>query len=323
MGLIRSGAVIALSSVLFLTLFLGNGLLTLTWSLEYDNVAPHVQNFSGGIFEDLGVRENIINDYQLMEDYCGSYDAYPYNRDEISLKVPCDIIRLGPDSVVNYSVSKFFYDVYNKEYDCSFWKCVKEADNGIFVLISAKANDYWKSKFKLAILASVILAGLLLLVLESKYSLFTITGILMMFSAFPYMKLNWVFGFLPEGSLTGLFVALFTKSYNVFLIMTIIGAVLLAIGIAFEFLGFGLKLSKLFGLFKSKDKVEEKETEDKGKKGDVALGEQSPVVSSKSPVEDREMFTKDEVKEIVRDEIEKIKTEKKIRGKVRKDMKEE
>jgi len=304
MGLIRSGLVVTVASVLFLSLFLGNAFLTLDWSLEYETVQPHIVDFTSNTVKDLGIQKVLENGYPLMQLHCQSYPSFIYSDDSISMEIPCDVISQGVDPMINYGVEKIVEESYYREYNCSFFKCLKE-ENGEFVLVSKTAKDYWNSKFKLSLIVSVLLIALLVLIMEKKHASLTITGILMVVAALPFRKLNWVINLLPDGNITDLVLAFFTKSYNVFLIMIIIGVSLFAIGIAFEFLGFGLKFSKFIGLFKKK-------SEDKGKKGDVSFSEATG-----------ETFTKEEVAEIVREELEKDKKKKKLRRKVKSIIKKE
>lgn len=299
MGLIRSGVVVTLASVLFLALFLGNAFLTLSWSLEYDNVKPQVTTFANSMIDEVGFRSALESNYELMQVYCTSYPSFVYSDDSFSVDIPCSEIEKGPENVISYSIENVIEDFYYKSYECSFFECLKNQKEP-FVLVSEKAKDYWVSKYKFALVAIIVLFFLLLLVMESKHSSLTVTGILMVVSALPFRKLNWAINLLPDGSVTDLFMAFFTKSYNVFMIMTIIGASLFAIGIAFEFLGFGLKFSKFIGLFKKK-----KSGSDKSKKGETLLTE--------AP---EKKFTKEEVQEIVREEILKEHSREKLRSQV-------
>lgn len=281
MGLIRSGLVVTVSSILFLSLFLGNTFLTLSWSLEYDNVEPQITAFATNMIIDQGFKESIEENRAYMKTYCIEYDSFIYSQDGITLEIPCEIIAQGTNSIIDYGVSTMIEDLYYKTYDCSFWECLKQ-DSTSFVLVSEKSKEYWSDMYSYSLFATIAIFLLLLLVIEAKHSTLTITGVLMIVASYPFRKLNWVLGFLPDGNLTDLFLALFAKSYNVFLITMIIGFALFAVGIGFEFLGFGLWFSKLIGAFKK----------DKKKKGKVKLSS-----------DDEKKFSKEEVKEIVKEAL--------------------
>lgn len=281
MGLIRSSLVITVSTILFLSLFLGNAFLTLSWSLEYDNVEPQITIFATTMINDLGFKQSIEDNREYMKTYCMQYDSFIYSQDGITLEIPCEIIAQGTNAIIDYGVSTIIEDLYYKTYDCPFWECLKQ-DSTSFVLVSEKSKEYWGSLYSYSIFATIALFLLLLLVIESKHSTLTITGVLIIVASYPFRKLNWVLGFLPEGGLTDLFLALFAKSYNVFLITIIIGFALFAIGIGFEFLGFGLWFTKLIGAFKK----------DKEKKGKVSLTS-----------DNENKFSKEEVKEIVKEAL--------------------
>jgi len=290
MGLIRSSLVITVSTILFLSLFLGNAFLTLSWSLEYDNVEPQITNFASEMISDLGFKETISENKEYMKTYCIEYDSFIYSQDGITLEIPCEIIAQGTNSIIDYGIKTMIEDLYYKTYNCSFWECLKQ-DSEPFVLVSEKSKDYWGDMYFYSIFATIVMFLLLLLVIESKHSTLTITGVLMIVASYPFRKLNWVLGFLPDGRLTDLFLALFAKSYNVFLITMIIGFALFAIGIGFEFLGFGLWFTKLIGAFKKDKKKEEK------------------IKSTSNKNEGK--FSKDEVKEIVKEAIIEEEKEKK------------
>ena len=291
MGFIRGSVVVLVSSLLFLTLFLGNAFLTLSWSLEYNNLETNANNVAVQAFDTLGIKEEIESNYNLMVIYCDNQEAFDFSSQGINIPIPCYEIAKGPEAVIQYSVSNALHDLYYRTYDCSFFECLKTGD-GPYVLVSEVAMNYWKSKFKICLLGSILLFVLMFIFIEKKHSTLTVTGILMILSALPFRKLNWLLAFLPEGNLTEMVLSFFTRSYNVFLIMTIIGVSLFAVGIAFEFLGIGLKITKFF--------TKEKATKEKEKKGSV------PMIAT----EEKESFTKEEVKEIVREELRKVKEKK-------------
>ena len=218
MGLIRSGAVVFFSGLLFLSLFLGNAFLTVSWSLEYESVEPHLNELAASMIADLNIDQTIENNYEIMQLYCETGETYDLIENEIDINIPCSIIDQGSQQVIEYGIKEAIKNIYYQEYECEFWDCIKSTDT-IFVLISETAKDYWHSKFYLTILASAILFTLLVIFIESKKSALTITGALMLVSSIPFRKINWALSLLPEGNFTELFSIFFTRSYNVFLTM--------------------------------------------------------------------------------------------------------
>lgn len=253
MGMIRSGLAIFLSSILFISIFFGNVFLTLTWSLEYDNVEPVVLDFANKLVDDMGFLEILDENYDMMLIYCEGYDSFDFTYDGGDISIPCSEIERGTDAVSEYVISDFIDNVYYRDYNCSFFECIKE-EGQPYVLISEKARDYWSSKFRLTLLISAIILGLMFLVFSSKHSVLIVAGILSAISALPFRKVNWLVGLLPSGNFADLLQAFFTKSYNVFMIMLIVGGSLLFLGLMFEFLGWGIGISKFFGLFNKKKK---------------------------------------------------------------------
>ncbi len=301
MGFIKSGIVIFLSVVLFLSLFLGNSFLTLSWSLEYETVSPNLASFANSFIDDVGVLEILTNNYGVMEVYCLSNSNFPLNQDDFNLEIPCDVINQGVGDVISYGIDAFVSQIYYKNYDCSFWECLK-VENTPYVLVSEKARVYWKSLFYWALLLSCVLFVLLFLFTDSKNSPLTIAGILMIIAALPFRKLNWVMSFIPDSSLFDLATVFLSRAYNVFLIMVIIGIILFAVGIAFHFFGFGMKISNFISwLFNKKEK-----------KGEIPLNE-----------EGKEKFTKEEVKDIVKEEVANSKKKENLRDHVKDLVKEE
>lgn len=272
MGLIRSGVVIALSFLLFLSVFVGNIFLTLSWSLEYENVEPLVSEFGASIVDDSGVSRMLENDYPLMMDYCNSNSGnYNFSGGGLILDIPCSEVSVGPENVVQYGVDKIVENFYYREYDCSFFECLKN-EGQPYVLISEKARSYFNSNFNWILMVSIVLFILLFLFVESKGTAFIISGILISFAALPFRKFNWILSFLPKGNVSEFFLAFFTKSYNVFMIMIIIGIALLIMGISFHFLGWGIKMSEFFR--KHLDSKVSKGI-DQNKKGEVSFSESS------------------------------------------------
>ena len=297
MGLIRSGAVIFISTLLFLSVFIGNLFLTLSWSLEYDNVQPIVADFANNVIENHGIEEALNQSYDMMIIYCQDFDPYNFSKDGIDVDIPCSEIAKGPENVIEYGVSSLVDDFYYKEYNCSFFDCIKK-DNQPYVLVSEKARDYFRSKFNITLLISIIVFVLLFLLVESKSAAFIISGVLISFSALPFRKFDWILSFLPKGDVSDFFLSFFTKSYNVFLIMLIIGISFFIIGIALHFLGWGIKLSEFF----------RRHTKDKANKDDVSKNKKGDMPLSETTEEKPEGFEKREIRKL-KEEVLKLKEE--------------
>lgn len=298
MGFIRSGVVIFFSVILFVALFLGNLFLTLSWSLEYETAKPQLSEYAEGLIDEFEIRTTLNENYDEMTEDCLIESIYILEQGEFYIEIPCDIVSKGPQEVISYGIDTSIYNIYYKEYTCSFWECLKE-ESTPFVLVSEKSQNYWQTLFYWALLISIIIFVLMFLFSDSKNSPFIISGILMAATAFPFRKIDWVLKFVPDSSFFNVISVFFTKSFNVFLIMTIIGVFLFLVGIAFNLFGVGMKISGFFS------KVFNRE-----KKGEVSLGEDEEI-------------TKEDVKDLVKEEVEKAKGKEKLRSHVKNLVKDE
>src|SRR3989339_535736 len=165
MGFIRSILLIGVSILLFLSLFIGNIFLTLSWSLEYETVKPQMITLVEDLANnELGLFESVNKDFYLMTTYCQNNSEYVFAQEGYTFVIPCENILLGPEEVIKYGIANLVTQMYYEEYDCNFWECVKLADKP-FVLVSEKAKDYWKSKFYLILMITIGLIILSVLIL--------------------------------------------------------------------------------------------------------------------------------------------------------------
>ncbi|MFH1710962.1 MAG: hypothetical protein ABH840_01495 [Nanoarchaeota archaeon] len=248
MGLIRSGLVLFLGILLFVSFLAMNTFVTFSSSLSYENVREGVYPLVQGL-GDSSLPEDIVEDLNLTkiaegekfraENYCQRQNmtVYNFSYKGFIIDIPCETIYLGVDSIINETISDVVYGIYYTRYDCNFWSCFSE-NQFPFFLISQKAHDYWKGKFYLLLIVSLILAVLIFLFIESRSNAPIIIGILLALSALPILKLSSLFSaFLgqPMSFIIGIF---FIKANVVFWISFIIGLVLIAIGIASRIMNF-------------------------------------------------------------------------------------
>jgi len=247
MGFIRGGLLIIAGVLLFLLFLAGNSFLTLSLSLNYENIEPELFSVIETFVEDeADIKEEIENQYPFMEDFCQNNSEFVFNSKEVGqvFVIPCDVVFQGYDSILEYSIESYVEKIYYQEYDCGFWDCLGKADIPFF-LISAKAKSYWNNKFYFSLIISVVLVALMFFLVEKKTNLLVIVGGLLAISALPFMKINWALSFFNKSFLQ-FFTIFFSKAYSVFLISFIFGIVLLGIGILLKFVGVGLWISNLF-----------------------------------------------------------------------------
>lgn len=241
MGFIRGGLLIIVSILLFFSLLIGNASLTLTSSLEYENVKSELSSS----LEELTGRE-----------YCQGNQTYTVTYKGYEIEVPCEILLQMPEPILEEVFNDSIEKIYYSEYDCNFWDCFEKTNNPLF-LISQKAKDYWKRTFFISLLASLILIILTILLIEKKINLPILTGILIIMSSLPLLIFRGVFS--SSKSLVFQIISLFfSQSYNVFIVMLIIGIAILTLGIAAKLFGFGFKLFHF--VKKIKEKAQTKTT---------------------------------------------------------------
>ena len=227
--MIRGGLLFFAGILFLISLIIGNILLTMSMSLNYEDVKIGLSN---------SAKENINSDFSQeiskMQRDCQNKSEYPLNLNSWNLdsvSVPCNIVSQGQEPVVNYVVGKSIEVEYYKEYNCNLFDC---PFSGIapFVYVSQHAKNYWNRWFYYSLIASLILIAVMFLLIEKKRSIFINVGTLMVFSSLPLLVLNWLVSSFNFADI------LFSKSKIVFWIIFIFGLVLISIGIALRFWGF-------------------------------------------------------------------------------------
>jgi hypothetical protein len=245
MGLLRGTALIIISSIFFIALLLSNLFLTLSWSLEHETLYPELQEIAKETLNEYNIIPEINSDFEQLELYCYDKEFYAFNSGKYSFKIPCEIIKQGKDATIEYSVGSFINETYYKGYDCEILECIK-TENQPFVLVSEKTKDYFNEKFKMALLASIILFLTLFFLSKKKSNGLMSAGILVAISAVPFKGIKWIASLFNNSIIFEFIGVFFSKAHNVFLIMLISGLILFLIGLGLATMKYGLKLSKLF-----------------------------------------------------------------------------
>lgn len=261
MGFIRGfGAV--LFSILLLVSFLAMNLsLTFNLSLQYNNVKNQVGDaIKDYAYEDFDLEKGVQELYPLMQTYCNANPGQEYllNQESQTVSISCDSVSKGSEAIIDDALEGLIENVYYKEYNCNFFDCLKEEGLPLF-LISEKAKNYWKQKFVLALITSLVLIAVLLLLVEKKHNAFIISGSILALSSLPFIGFG---SFLSSiDSLILVFVNIFfSKAKEVFVISIISGITLIIIGLLMKFFTVGLKLSEWIEKIKAKkDKKPEEE----------------------------------------------------------------
>ncbi len=253
MGLIRGGFVLFLGVLLFVAFLSLNTFATLSLSLQHGNVKDEIlpliygfgdpaskisKAFGMGEFNFSQASDSAIAQMRMI---CQNTNItnYSFTYQGSNITISCATLQSGgKDAVLNETISGFIDSFYYKEYNCGFFDCLKEKQLPLF-LVSQKAHDYWKGKFYLLLLVSLILVVLILLFMENRINAPIIIGILLALSAIPILKLSALFSFIlgePASLLIGIF---FSGASRVFWISFILGLVLIALGFASKIMNFG------------------------------------------------------------------------------------
>ncbi|MBA7707240.1 hypothetical protein ES703_116109 [subsurface metagenome] len=164
MGAIRGVLLVFVSVLLFLVLLVGNTFLTLSLSLNYNNVKPELVS-TIGIFvgdgmsfiieETVGKKVESIEDdlsdeinknLEIMEEYCQNNSDYVFSYEGNTFVIPCSVVSQGSEAIIEEGITNIVDDFYYAEYNCGFWDCFEKTGSPFF-LISQKAKNYWNSKF--------------------------------------------------------------------------------------------------------------------------------------------------------------------------------
>jgi hypothetical protein len=274
MGFIRGGLLTIVCILLFISLLAGGVFLTFSNSLAYENVRPEISAIVEDIIqEEIGLKGGLEDEFALMQEYCENDSGSVLLEEGYTVEIPCEVVSQGLDSVINYSVNTLIEEAYYKDYECSFWDCLKEEGIPLF-LVSAKAKSYWHSRFYFTLIASLILAFLAFLLIEKKTSFPILLGVFVIVSSLPLLKIEWV-GSLFGDTFGGVVSVFFSQAHSVFWTMLVIGIVLIVLGILLKIFLFDFikrKFSKeevkdIIQKEVSKAKVEVKKTKPAAKPG--------------------------------------------------------
>jgi len=266
------------SIALFLSFFAGNTFLTLSMSLDHDNVQTELTDILNDIVRNqTAIAKNIDADLRNMQIYCQNNTEFVYKEDDYVVSVPCDVVANGSEAIISYSVSQLVEESYYKEYDCKFWDCSYDPP---FHLVSLKAQKYWQGWFYWMLALSIILVAASFILIENKHNLPFLIGGLLIIASLPFVRVVWLFSLLGYWEFLQFFELFFSKSYNVFLISFITGIVLIGVGVVLKFLGIGRFFGKLLGSKSGKvevdktqlkEEIKEEIKEEKKKKEMISL----------------------------------------------------
>jgi len=256
MGFIRGGLIVIISILLFIIFLAGGVFLTVTLSLQYENVydrlSPIIQDTLG---EEIGVdiASEIEKEIGSMEIQCEDYpEGYVFSEQGYTITLSCDTLTQGTAAIVSSGVDSLIEAAYYKEYTCDFWKCFEEEEIPLF-LISEYAKNYWRAKFYLALGIAIVLMVALFFLFRKKQNIFIVPGILLIVAALPFLRIGALVSISGDRMILELLSIFFSKAKSVFRISFFIGIGFIAVGFVFKLFLVGFKLSRLFHREESKE----------------------------------------------------------------------
>lgn len=253
MGLLKGGLMYVLSGLLILSLFAGNLFLVMNMSLTYENVNSH---FSKLIREQTNIEQEIGNTFEAMENYCEENEDYVLEASGYTISIPCSKVAEGEEAVIEESINDVIDQIYYSENSCSsFFECIASSETAIF---SQQTKDSMIKYFYISLIISLILAGAMFFITDSRIGFPITLGFLLILSSLPLVAVNFILPYF-ENSALSVVSALFSYSYTLFLILLFVGVISIALGFGLKFMIAGFKISKLFSGFKIKSKVSKSE----------------------------------------------------------------
>ncbi len=274
MGFFRGAGLVIVLVFLFIALLLAGIFASVSLSLNYENVQPRIHSIATEIIETQIGAESIANQLiPYLNVFCKTNTEVVHNFEGYTFVFPCTVIGEGRESIINYSINYLVNDFYYEEYNCSFVKCFENSKVPLF-LVSDYARQFWKSIFLKSLIASLILAGLTVLLVERKANASILTGSLLVASSLIILTLEKIGTFVAGIVLSPVALALskedttsvlsqvvamfFSESYRVFLWMFALGLILIIVGIIFRLTGIGIKINQKIEEIKQKASGEEK-----------------------------------------------------------------
>jgi len=239
MGAVKGILLVIVSVLLFVVFLLGNVLLTLDKSLDYETIKPElVSNVKEVIEDKINISKIIDEKFEAMELYCLNNSEFIFSEESYTFVIPCDVVAGGTDVVIDYSIGSFVDKFYNGEI---------EYDGFDFVKLKDSVNSY----FYIALVVALVLFVLVFFLVEVKSNAFIISGSLLTISSLPLIKIEQFLSWIPF-DFAEFFIVFFSEANTVFLISFITGLVVLAVGIVMKFFGVGFKIFDFVNKFNKK-----------------------------------------------------------------------
>jgi len=273
MGVIRGGVLVLIAVLLFLSFFSLNLLWSVSSSLQYEHVEKEASVLVKDSMSEMGLAnltEIVRQNYPLIQAYCMNNSEYVLSYEGYTIDLQCSLVSQSQDAVVDELIKDTIHGIYYTKYDCNFIDCFDKYPVPLF-LISEQYYKLLADKLYLSLIACIVLFALVFLLVEKKTNAFILSGILLIVSSLPFIKLDYFLSLLQDKMIFQLLWIFLSQSFYVSIKLLIIGVALLAFGILLDIFKVGLFFSRLFSKAGKKEKEkpikkEEKKTAKKPKK---------------------------------------------------------
>jgi hypothetical protein len=253
MGAIRRIFLVIVSVLLFLSFICVNLFGILSLSLTYNNVENQSVSVIQNSLSGLNVTDKIQEVYPLIKSVCQTNPNYVFSVTNYSIDIPCDVALQGTNAIAKEGAKNIVHQIYYTKYDCNFLDCAKSTQLPLF-LLSEKAYNFWKEKFRISLIVSFVLLILLLLLVERKANMPILSGILLAISSLPFIKLDILLNTFSNKMISQFLKIFFSQSFYFSLRALIVGIVLIGLGIIFKIFNIGFFISNLISKIKKPEK---------------------------------------------------------------------
>lgn len=286
MGVIRGILSVIVTVLLFLSFIAGILLLTLSLSLNYNNLQKEaIPAVKDAIQEEYNLAEQVDIEYPLIETYCKENADYVFSYEQFTIDVPCNVALQGTDAILDEGIRDIVHNIYYKEYNCGFLDCFKQSEVPLF-LVSQKSYNFITYEFYLILAISLILIAAMFFLYEKKSNMFIVTGILLVISSLLFIKLDALLLVISNKTISKILGIFFSKAYFVALRVLIAGIIVILVGIVLKIFKAG------FFIHKAISKIQKKQETKQEAKQEIKKENKYPVKSTKSSKKAKSKKTK-------------------------------
>ena len=255
MSVVRGILLVIVTVLLFLSFVAGILFLTLSLSINYDNLQKEATStIKSAIQEQYNLAQEIENQYPLIDLYCKENADYVFSYEEFTIDVPCSVALQGTDAILDEGIRDVVHSIYYKEYDCSFLDCFKNSEIPLF-LVSQKSYNFITSELYLLLAISLILLVAMFFLYEKKTNMLIVTGILLMISSLLFIKLDALLLVISNKTISKILGIFFSKAYFLALRVLIAGIIVIIIGMILKIFKAGFFIHNTISKLKKKKEI--------------------------------------------------------------------